>query len=58
MKNKERAHLEARHKKKLESLKEEVTRFTNLLEQALGSKLKKATFTAQPSHMPTTSFNA
>jgi hypothetical protein len=43
MKNEERAQFEAQHQKELESLKEEVTRLTNLLKQALGSK-----FRAQP----------
>jgi hypothetical protein len=48
MKNEERAQLGAQHQKELESLKEEVTRFTSLLEQALGSKFGEAIFITQP----------
>jgi hypothetical protein len=48
MKNEERAQFEAQHQKELESLKEEVTRLTNLLKQALGSKFREAKFRAQP----------
>jgi len=54
MKNEERAQLEAQHQKELESLKEEVTRLTSLLEQALRSKSGKATLIAQPEDMHVT----
>jgi hypothetical protein len=48
MDNKERAQLEAQHWKELESLREEVTRLTSLLEQALRSKSGEAKIIAQP----------
>jgi hypothetical protein len=35
MENKERAQIEARYQKEIESIKGEVARLTNLLEQAL-----------------------
>jgi len=43
--------LEAQHRKEMESLREEVARFTSLLEQALRSKPEEAKFTAQPEPM-------
>ena len=46
MKNKERAQLEAQHKKDMDNLKEEVARLTSLLEQALRDKSRKATLIA------------
>ena len=57
MVNKEKAQLEAQHQKDFESLREEVTRLTSLLEQALGSKSEEAIFTAQLEPMPATPFN-
>jgi hypothetical protein len=49
--------LEAQHQKELESLREEVVKFTSLLEQALGSKFGEAIFTAQLEPMLATPFN-
>ena len=46
MENKERAQIEARYQKEIESIKGEVARLTNLLEQALSYKSGKV---AQPS---------
>jgi len=40
--------LEARHRKELKSLREEVTRLTSLLEQALRSKSREVKFIARP----------
>jgi len=57
MKNEERAQLEAQHKKEVDNLKEEVTRLTSLLEQALREKFVKATHIAQPEPMPINPFN-
>jgi len=51
MENEERAQLEARHKKEVDNLKEEVARLTSLLEQALRDKSGKATLIAQPEDM-------
>jgi hypothetical protein len=42
MENKERAQLEAQHRKEMESLREEVLRLTSLLEQTLRSKPEEA----------------
>jgi len=57
MENEERAQLEAQHKKKMDNLKEEVTRLTSLLEQALRDKSKKATLITQPEDMHVTHFD-
>jgi len=43
--------LEAQHQKEVDNLKEEVTRLTSLLEQALRDKSGKATHIAQPEPM-------
>jgi len=51
MENEERAQLEAQHQKEMDNLKEEVTRLTSLLEQALRDKSGKATHIAQPEPM-------
>jgi hypothetical protein len=51
MDNKERAHLEAQHRKELGSLRKEVIRLTSLLEQALRSKPEEAKFITQPEPM-------
>ena len=51
MENEEKTQLEAQHRKEMESLREEVTRLTSLLEQALRSKPEEAKFTAQPEPM-------
>ncbi|XP_024459574.1 uncharacterized protein LOC112328008 [Populus trichocarpa] len=51
MENEERAQLEAQHQKEVDNLKEEVTRLTSLLEQALRDKSGKATHIAQPEPM-------
>jgi len=45
MENKERAQIEARYQKEIESIKGEVARLTNLLEQGLSYKSRKV---AQP----------
>jgi hypothetical protein len=57
MENKERAQLEAQHKKEVDNLKEEVARLTSLLEQALRDKSGKATLIAQPEDMHVTHFD-
>ena len=57
MENEERAQLEAQHQKELDNLKEEVTRLTSLLEQALRNKSGKATLIAQPEDMHVTHFD-
>jgi hypothetical protein len=44
MENEERAQLEAHYQNEIESIKGEVTRLTNLLEQVLSSKNKKRDF--------------
>jgi hypothetical protein len=44
MENEERAQLEAHYQNEIESIKGEVTRLTNLLEQVLSSKNKKGIF--------------
>jgi hypothetical protein len=51
MKNKEKAQLEAQHRKEMESLREEFVRLTSLLEQALRSKPEEAKFISQPEPM-------
>ncbi|XP_024465904.1 uncharacterized protein LOC112328891 [Populus trichocarpa] len=51
MENEERAQLEAQHQKEVDNLKEEVTRLSSLLEQALRDKSGKATYIAQPEPM-------
>ena len=51
MKNEEKAQLEAQHRKETESLREEVTKLTSLLEQALRSKPEEEKSTAQPEPM-------
>jgi len=51
MENEERAQLEAQHQKEVDNLKEEVTRLTSPLEQALRDKSGKATHIAQPEPM-------
>jgi len=43
MKNEERAQLEARYQNEIESIKGEVTRLTDLLEQVVGFKNGKGT---------------
>jgi hypothetical protein len=55
--NIERAQLEAQHQKEVNNLKEEVTRLTSLLEQALRGKSGKATLIAQPEDMYVTHFD-
>ena len=57
MENEERAQLEAQHQKELDNLKEEVTRLTSLLEQALRNKSGKATLITQPEDMHVTHFD-
>jgi hypothetical protein len=57
MKNEERAHLEAQHQKEMDNFKEEVTRLTSLLEQALRDKSGKAILIAQPEDMHITYFD-
>jgi hypothetical protein len=51
MEKEEKAQLEAQHRKETESLKEEVTRLTSLLEQVLRSKPEEAKSTTQPEPM-------
>jgi hypothetical protein len=46
MENEKKAQLEAQHQKEVDNLKEEVTRLTSLLEQALRDKSGKATHIA------------
>ncbi|KAJ6893823.1 hypothetical protein NC652_027792 [Populus alba x Populus x berolinensis] len=57
MENEERAQLEAQHQKEVANLKEEVTRLTSLLKQALRDKSGKATLIAQPESMLVNPFN-
>ena len=57
MEDEEKPQLEAQHQKKVDNLKEEVTRFTSLLEQALRDKSGKATLIAQPEPMLVHPFN-
>ena len=57
MENEEKAQLEAQHQKEVDNLKEEVTRLTSLLEQALRDKSGKATLTALPEPMLVNPFN-
>ena len=54
MENEERAHLESHHQTKLESLKNEVARLTDLLKQLLRAKNGKRTSTQPPRGAPTT----
>ena len=62
MKNKEMAQIEAHYKKEIKSIKCEVVRLINLLEQVLSFKNEKGT-SAQPpmktpsAHVPDTSWN-
>ena len=45
MENEERAHLETRYQRELENMKNDITRLTSLLEQALASKSGEDTST-------------
>ena len=45
MENEERAHLEAHYQRELENMKNDITRLTSLLEQALASKSREDTST-------------
>ena len=45
MENEERAHLEAHYQRELENMKNDITRLTSLLEQALTSKSGEGTST-------------
>ena len=49
--------MEAQHQKEVDNLKEEVTRLTSLLEQALRDKSGKATLIAQLEAMYVTHFD-
>jgi hypothetical protein len=57
MKNEERAQLEAQNQKEMDNLKEEVARFTSLLEQALRDKSRKVTLIAHLEDMHVTHFD-
>jgi hypothetical protein len=62
MKNEERAYLEAHYQNEIESIKGEVARLTDLLEQVLSSKNGKGIFAQPPVktpsiHVPGTSQN-
>jgi len=62
MENKGRAQIEAYYKKEIESIKGEVVRLINLLEQMLSFKNGKGTFAQPPvkalsAHIPYTSHN-
>jgi len=62
MENEERAHLESHYQTELESVKNEVARLTDLLEQLLRAKNGEGTSTQQPegapaAHIPQTSQN-
>jgi len=62
MKNEERAQVEAHYQNEIESIKGEVARLTNLLEQVLSSKNGKGIFAQPPVktpsiHVPGTSQN-
>jgi hypothetical protein len=52
MQNKERARLEAHYQNEIESIKGEVARLTDLLEQVLSSKNRKGIFAQPPVKTP------
>ena len=58
MENEERAHLEAHYQKELESMKNDITRLTSLLEQALVSKFGEDTSTQPAVATPSVSIPA
>ena len=53
MENEERAHLESHYQTELESVKNEVSRLTDLLEQLLRAKNGEGTSAQQPEGAPT-----
>jgi hypothetical protein len=62
MENEERSQIKAHYQKEIESIKGEVARLTNLLEQALSFKNGKGTSAQAPmeapsAHIPRTSHN-
>ena len=58
MENKERAHLEAHYQRELEDMKNDITRLTSLLEQALVSKSREDTYTQLTVASPSVSMPA
>ncbi|XP_061945039.1 uncharacterized protein LOC133669048 [Populus nigra] len=58
MENEERAHLEAHYQRELESMKNDITRLTSLLEQALASKSIENTSTQPAVATPSVSMPA
>jgi|EndMetStandDraft_5_1072996.scaffolds.fasta_scaffold6694300_1 DNA-binding protein H-NS len=56
MENEQKAQLEAHYQNEIESIKGEVARLTNLLEQVLSSKNRKGIFAQPPMKTPSIHF--